>query len=264
MARRKPAAQTPVNSMLLPVDHRLLQALAGYGPRAIYPSVPELARRVGYSPRWVQKRLDYLEAHGHLERVAVYELPGEPDWDVRGRRIEHKGRQTSNTYRLRPEFTPPGELQSAAETPVNSGKTAAQTPVSRQVVSTRISSPLEQPEANHTTVTQEPPQHGEQQDEFTGVADPWPTDASGRFQPVAIGPAITRERERNDGPSRDELLDRLEALGPVQVVQEWQHPIWRNRWGRQVDLETCTPAALHGAVIELLYRIDRPKKDGGK
>jgi DNA-binding Lrp family transcriptional regulator len=150
----KPAAQTPVNSALLPIDHRLLQQLASYGPRAIYPSVPELARKVGCSPRWVQKRLDHLEAHGHLERVAVYERPGEPDWDARGRRVEHKGRQTSNTYRLRPQFTPPGELQTGAETPVNSGEAAAQPPVNPEAVSTRTSSPLEQPEANVQPVAQ--------------------------------------------------------------------------------------------------------------
>jgi MarR family len=95
-------AQTPVTrpAKLLPVDWRVLERLAGYGPRGIWPGVPELAARLGVCRRTVQRSLRRLEAAGRVERVAVFEHPDDDNWTARGRRIRHLGAQATNTYRL--------------------------------------------------------------------------------------------------------------------------------------------------------------------
>lgn len=75
--RRKRPAQTPVTraAKLLPVDWRVLERLAGYGPRGIWPGVPELAAKLGVSDRTVQRSLRRLEAAGRVVAVPVFEHP---------------------------------------------------------------------------------------------------------------------------------------------------------------------------------------------
>lgn len=123
--RRKRPAQAPVTraAKLLPVDWRVLERLAGYGPRGIWPGVPELAAKLGVSDRTVQRSLRRLEAAGRVVAVPVFEHPDDENWTARGRPIRHLGARATNTYRV----TGPGD------TTIDriSRETAAQTPVTR-------------------------------------------------------------------------------------------------------------------------------------
>jgi DNA-binding transcriptional MocR family regulator len=86
---------------LLPIDHRILGAMAAHaGPEGICPSLRRMAELVGVTRRHVRRRLAVLESLGLVERVPVFELPDDPEWQRRRRRPSHPGRQTSNSYRL--------------------------------------------------------------------------------------------------------------------------------------------------------------------
>jgi hypothetical protein len=103
---------------LQPIDHRILGAMAALqGPEGICPSMRRLAEMVGVSPRHTRRRLVVLEGHGRVERVPVFELDDDPEWQRRRRRSNHPGRQTSNSYRLTsPCPPPPGhELSTGSE-----------------------------------------------------------------------------------------------------------------------------------------------------
>ena len=121
---RETPAKTPVTRpKLLPVDWRLLERLAGYGPHGIWPAVPELAAKLRTSDRTVQRSLGRLEAASRVERVATFERPDDPEWQRRGRRTSHRNRQTTNSYRV----TGPGDTTIGRI----SDNAAAQTPVTR-------------------------------------------------------------------------------------------------------------------------------------
>ncbi len=100
----------------------------------------------------------------------------------------------------------------------------------------------------------------------------------GRWEPGRRAPAVEQsyadppvevsipKGDRLDHqPTKDEILDTLRAgLGDVEVIDVRKHPTYRNSYGREVDLKTCTPAALHGAYKDLLYgkRKKKPKPEG--
>jgi DNA-binding Lrp family transcriptional regulator len=99
----KSSAQTPVTrSTLLPVDWRLLERLASYGPNGIWPGIPKLAADLGVSDRTVQRSLRRLKAAGRIEIIPTFEDPYDGNWTRRERRIRHLGAQATNTYRLSP------------------------------------------------------------------------------------------------------------------------------------------------------------------
>jgi DNA-binding MarR family transcriptional regulator len=133
------AGQTPVTraAKLLPVDWRVLERLAGYGPRGIWPGVPELAARLGVSDRTVQRSLRRLEATGKVEAVPTFAHPDDQNWTARGRRIRYLGEQVSNTYRLADPGDAAGTSSRAVTPPGDTTidriphETPAQTPVTR-------------------------------------------------------------------------------------------------------------------------------------
>jgi DNA-binding transcriptional ArsR family regulator len=115
---------------LLPIDHRILGALVAYrGPEGICPSLARLAEDLGVTRRYVRQRLAVLEDVGLVERVPVFELPDDPEWQRRQRRSNHPGRRTSNSYRL----------TSPVPRPLGTTKTALTSPVSpAQPLGTRV------------------------------------------------------------------------------------------------------------------------------
>lgn len=98
------------------LDHRLLAQLASYGPRGIWPGVPELAAKLDHSVRTVQRHLRRLETAGMVRRLDVFERPDDPNWTARGRRVQHCGRQTSSTYTLTYGVTGPGDTPNPGDT----------------------------------------------------------------------------------------------------------------------------------------------------
>jgi DNA-binding Lrp family transcriptional regulator len=123
------AAQTPVTQGKLDgLDRRLLDVLAAHeGRSGIHPGVPRLAELLGVTVRTVQRHLRGLETTGLVERIAVHEAPEDAEWQRRGHRISHKGRQTSNTYQLSTLSPGPGDTEQAG--------TAGQTPVTSETMS---------------------------------------------------------------------------------------------------------------------------------
>jgi hypothetical protein len=125
----EPAAQTPVTqSKLDALDRRLLDMLAAHeGRSGIHPGVPRLAELLSVTVRTVQRRLARLESTSYLRRIAVHETPDDAEWQRRGHRSSHPGRQTSNTYQLSTLSPGPGDTEQAG--------TAGQTPMTRETVS---------------------------------------------------------------------------------------------------------------------------------
>jgi hypothetical protein len=94
----------------LPIDDRILDILAAHhGPAGICPSIPRLGKLLGVSGRYVRKRLETMEDAGIVRRIHVFERDDDREWQQRGHRSSHLGRQTSSSYRLL-QFRGPPEL----------------------------------------------------------------------------------------------------------------------------------------------------------
>jgi hypothetical protein len=223
------AAQTPVTQGKLDdLDGRLLDMLAAHhGRSGIHPGVPRLAQLLGVSVRTVQRRLAGLETAGYVRRVAVHEAPDDAEWQRRGHRSSHPGRQTSNTYQLSTLSPGPGDTRQAG--------TAGQTPVTRETVS-----PLEE------------------KDQVQPVREGGLGEAPRARDPLDVGQQRPLERLDYD-PTRGEVLAALEAgLGPVEVLGEWpndeppDHPTYQTARGRRLEL--AGPLADFQAAVDQLDR----------
>jgi hypothetical protein len=215
----KRPAQTPVSR---PVDWRLVDTLAAHqGPAGIYPTVPRLADRLHVSVSTVQRALRRLVAAGVVERVAVFELPDDPEWQRRGHRMSHKGRQTSNSYRL---AVTPGPGVTASE------EIAAQTPVSPDFVT-----PLE---------GKEPADGG-----YQGSTDEDEQDLIAP-EPVELDLDVPEALQLDHPPDIPEILAVVTGgFGDVQVLTG--PATYRTARGRLIDLATGPTKDLHRAVDQL-------------
>jgi DNA-binding transcriptional ArsR family regulator len=218
----KRPAHTPVSRSTDELDRRLRETLAAHqGPAGICPTVPRLAGLLGVSVSTVQRSLRRLVAAGLVERVAVHELPDDPEWQRRGHRISHKGRQTSNSYRL---LVTPGPGVTASE------GTAGQTPVSPDFVT-----PLE---------GKEQAGGGYQGSTDEGEAALIPAG------PVEIDLDVPAALLLAHDPGVTEILGTLgRAFGEVLVLEG--PATYRTARGRVVDLATASADDLDIAVEQL-------------
>lgn len=181
-------AGQPLGSELLPIDWRILGYLGSYA--SAYPSLATVARDLDVTRRWVRQRLALLEAAGYVERVPVFERPDDAQWLARGRQVEHKGRQTSNTYRL---------AATRGDTPRKSGQTG-----NPQVSAT----------ANRANVSASLPTS-------TAVATTVSRGGEWRWH-IKFADGVLPQLDHD--PTRSELLGTLEsAFGPVQVRKQWRN-----------------------------------------
>jgi helix-turn-helix protein len=223
---------------LLPVDHRLLAALAAHnGPQGIHPSTDRLASDVGVSRRYVFLRLARLEDLGLIERVPVFESEDNPEWQRRGRAPWHKGRRTTKSYRLRTggQFIGPYERRPPADQPQVLTNGAAQTPMNS----------VGQGRAPVHSKTEVSKKQGESR--YQGL--PGPVE-------IVIEPPAAMQLDRDPTPA--EVLATLEeAFGPVHVEQ-WPEdhdpprPAYTMARGRVVDLEHAGLADFRAVVDRLV------------
>jgi len=236
------AAQTPVSRRTEDLDRRLRETLAAHqGPAGICPTVPRLAALLGVSVPTVQRALRRLVASGLVERVAVYELPDDEEWQRRGHRMRHKGRQTSNSYRLTPglQTLDPGLRLTPGPGVTASRETAAHTPVSPDFVT-----PLEGKD--------EAVRGYQGVDE--GARAPEPFEYS-------IEPPASAQLDHD--PDVPEVLAVVAgAFGPVQVLAG--PATYRTARGRHLDLATASGKDLHTAVDQLDTHTCRRTKGGSE
>jgi hypothetical protein len=201
------------------LDRRLRETLAAHqGPAGICPTVPRLAHLLGVSVSTVQRSLRRLVAADLVERLAVRELPDDPEWQRRGHRISHKGRQTSNSYRL---LVTPGPGVTTSE------GTAGQTPVSPDFVT-----PLE---------GKEQADGGYQGSTDKGERAP---------EPIEIPVEPPEAALLGHDPGVTEVLGVFgEAFGEVLVLEG--PATYRTARGRLIDLATCSAEDLDLAVEQL-------------
>lgn len=220
--RGKRPAHTPVSPSTDELDRRLLATLAAHqGPAGICPTVPRLARLLDVSVSTVQRSLRRLVAAGLVERIAVHELPDDLEWQRREHRISHKGRQTSNSYRL---LVTPGPGVTALE------ETAAQTPVSPD-----FATPLEGKEQADGGY------QGSRDEDEASLIPP---------APVEIDLAVPVALQLDHDPGVSEVLDALgRAFGEVLVLEG--PATYRTARGRLIDLATCSADDLDLAVKQL-------------
>jgi hypothetical protein len=239
------------------LDHQLLALLAGYGPRGIWPRIPELAAKLHCSTRTVQRHLRRLESAGMVRRLPVFERPDDPNWTVRGRRIQHLGEQVSNTYVLTFGASDPGDTS-------NPGDMLAEQPKRPESLS-----PLYHGKPQSQPVEGQGGDDVEQHDDVTGVtSEVWPAYADSRYYSGPGRRAPTVERQHADPPVQlhvpkrdqldhqpkdaDEILGILRAgLGDVETVRVSKHPTYATARGREIDLETCSAEDLGVALRQL-------------
>lgn len=254
----------PPGRELSDLDRRILAVLGGYDPARVWPSLRTIAQRAGASTRHTRRRLAELEALGEVERVPVFERSSDAEWRRRGARPSNPGRQTSNTYRL-----PSKSRQCPPPPDMASDNPPAQPPGHEKA----MSGGREVSEAEAVSKAGVADDHGD----VRGVDDDvWPAYADYRYyrgpgrRSSRAEPWTPRDRpielqvpkvDRLDhDPTKGEILEAIwGGLGPAEVIKDRRHPTYRNSYRRVVDLETCTPAALHGAVIDLQYGTGKRK-----
>jgi hypothetical protein len=82
-----------------------------------------------------------------------------------------------------------------------------------------------------------------------------------RGDPWRVELQVSKDDQFDHQLKASEILGVIRAgLGGAEVLDVRRHPTYRNSYGRTVDLETCTPAALHGALIDLQYGNGQKRK----
>jgi hypothetical protein len=230
----KRAAQTPVSRSTDELDRRLVQTLAAHqGPAGICPRVPRLAALLGVSESTLHRALRRVVDAGQVKRIPVHELPEDPEWQRRGHRISHKGRQTTNSYLLNPQLV--------VETDTPPGVTASEEPAGQTPVSPVFVTPLEERKVQAVGGYQGNTDKGE------------PIEFS-------IEPPETALLDHDPGVS--EILATLTAaFGHVQVLEG--PATYRTARGRTIDLATCSAEDLHQAIEQLRKRHTCDRTNGG-
>jgi hypothetical protein len=232
------------------LDRRILDLLSLYQTTAgAWPRLRTLAERLGVTRRHVRRRLAALESAGHVARQQTWERGDDPGWAIRGQQSRQPGRQTSNLYVLGPLGH--GETRKPSSTPRTSLE----------------SCPTSKPSTDHKPVGGTTPASGEH---VLGVdADVWPAYADYRYyrgpgrraptppsrgDPGRMELTVPKSDRLDRDPTTSQILGTIRAgLGDAEVIETRRHPVYRNSYGRTIDLETCTPAALHGAYVDLRY-----------
>ncbi len=173
-----------------------------------------------------------------VRRQDVFERPDDPNWTTRGRRIQHRGQQTSNTYVLTYGVTGTGDTPDPGDTPA------------------------EQPEQPSDRVTPIPglptifPVEGQgvdvgsQHDNVTGVPDGLAAAPAIEPRKVVLDPAQCDTWDHD--PTGPELRDVIaQAFGDDAEVEVIPHPTYATARGRVIDLEMCLVDDMYLALDQL-------------
>jgi hypothetical protein len=230
-ARESPGQPPGTGYRWLPIDDRILDILAAHhGPAGICPKIPRIGQLLGISPRYVRQRLAALEDAAIVQRIHVFERDDDPEWQSRGHRSTHPGRQTSSSYRLLQFRGPPG-------TPTNLvGKADAQVnPPELAVTDSPVSSALE---------GKEPAGGGYKGDREEGEREPAP------HEPIEIAVEPPEQALLDHDPDVSEILATLgQTFGDVRVLEG--PATYRTARGRVIDLATASTSDLHKALEQL-------------